>query len=51
MKLWLPWEKLVYNGRFDRRTETYMPAAGLSLVRDELVFKDMVRFLVARRAR
>jgi ubiquinone/menaquinone biosynthesis C-methylase UbiE len=51
MKLWLPWEKLVYNGGFDRRTETYMPAAGLSLVRDELVFKDMVRFLVARRAR
>jgi ubiquinone/menaquinone biosynthesis C-methylase UbiE len=50
MKLWLPWERLVYNGGFDRRTETYMAAAGLRIVRDELVFKDMVRLLAARRA-
>jgi len=48
MKLWLPWEKLVYNGGFDRRTESYMPDAGLELVRSELVFKDMVRLLTAR---
>lgn len=50
MKLWLPWERLVYNGGFDRRTDAYAPAAGLRIVRDELVFKDMVRLLVARRA-
>jgi ubiquinone/menaquinone biosynthesis C-methylase UbiE len=48
MKLWLPWEKLVYNGGFDRRTESYMPAAGLELTGSELVFKDMVRLLTAR---
>jgi ubiquinone/menaquinone biosynthesis C-methylase UbiE len=48
MKLWLPWEKLIYNGGFDRRTESYLPAVGLDLVSSELVFKDMVRLLTVR---
>ncbi len=48
MRLWLPWQRLVYGGGFDRHTERYMSAAGLELVRADFVLKDVVRLLVAR---
>lgn len=50
MTLWLPWEKAVYGGSFARQTERYMAAAGLTLAREEFLYKDIVRLLVARHA-
>jgi len=50
MALWLPWEKAVYGGSFARHTERYMAGAGLELVREEFLYKDIVRLLVARPA-
>jgi ubiquinone/menaquinone biosynthesis C-methylase UbiE len=48
MGVWQPFQNLIYNGAFDRRTERYMSDAGLELVRDEFVLKDMIRLLSAR---
>lgn len=49
MTLWLPWQKAVYGGAFDRRPERHMTAAGFEPVREVLLYKDFVRLLVARR--
>ena len=48
MAAWLPWEKFVYGGAFDRPTARLMPEIGLQICRREMVFKDMVQLLVAR---
>ena len=46
--LWEPWVAWAYGASFDRRTEKYMPEAGLELVRAEFVVDDLVKMLTAR---
>ncbi len=49
MKLWAPWVRLVYGATFDRHTERYVEAAGLRLVEERFLFKDIIKLLVLRR--
>ena len=46
--LWEPWIAWAYGASFDRRTEKYIPEAGLELVKAELVVDDLVKLLTAR---
>jgi ubiquinone/menaquinone biosynthesis C-methylase UbiE len=46
--LWEPWMAWAYGASFDRRTEKYMPEAGLELVKAEFVVGDLVKMLTAR---
>lgn len=48
MRLWQPWEKLVYGAGFDRETERHVPDAGLALDSVEFVFGDTVKLISAR---
>jgi ubiquinone/menaquinone biosynthesis C-methylase UbiE len=48
VKLWEPWIAWAYGASFDRRTEEYIPEAGLELVRAELVVDELVKLLTAR---
>ena len=49
MKLWAPWVRLMYGATFDRHTERYVKAAGLRLVEERFLFKDIIKLLVLRR--
>jgi ubiquinone/menaquinone biosynthesis C-methylase UbiE len=46
--LWEPWMAWAYGASFDRRTEEYITAAGLQLVKAELVVDDLVKLLTAQ---
>lgn len=46
MRLWAPWVEFAYGARFDRHTEQYVVRAGLKLVEDRFVHRDMLRLLV-----
>ena len=46
--LWEPWMAWAYGASFDRKTEKYMPEAGLELVKAEFVVDDLVKMLTAR---
>jgi ubiquinone/menaquinone biosynthesis C-methylase UbiE len=46
--LWEPLIARAYGASFDRRTEKYMPEAGLELVAAEFVVADLVKLLTAR---
>jgi ubiquinone/menaquinone biosynthesis C-methylase UbiE len=46
--LWESWIARAYGASFDRRTEEYLPQAGLELVRAEFVVADLVKLLTAR---
>jgi len=46
--LWEPWIAWAYAASFDRRTEEYIPKAGLEPVRAEFVVDDLVKLLTAR---
>ena len=48
MRLWAPWVRLLYGAAFDRGTERYVEAAGLTLVERRFVFKDTIKLLVLR---
>jgi ubiquinone/menaquinone biosynthesis C-methylase UbiE len=48
MHLWAPWVRLVYGAAFDRETEWYMPDAGLELVEQRFLYRDIVKLLIAR---
>ena len=50
MRLWEPWERLVYGAGFEPNTERYAVPAGLDLVSREFLVKDMVKLLTARPA-
>jgi ubiquinone/menaquinone biosynthesis C-methylase UbiE len=50
MTLWQTWEQLAYGASFTRHTERYLSEAGLELVREEYLYKDIVRLLTARLA-
>jgi ubiquinone/menaquinone biosynthesis C-methylase UbiE len=46
--LWEPWIARAHGASFDRRTEKYLPEAGLELVSAELVVDDLVKLLTAQ---
>jgi SAM-dependent methyltransferase len=46
--LWEPWIAWAFGASFDRRTEEYMPKAGLELVKAEFVVDDLVKLLTIR---
>ena len=48
MKLWAPWVRLVYGAEFDRRTEQHLEAAGLDLVEQKFLYKDIITLLTVR---
>ena len=50
MRLWQPWERLVYGAGFEPGTERHAAAAGLRLVGREYLVKDMVKLLTLRPA-
>ena len=49
MRAWQVWEKAVFHGAFDRRTEHYLAPAGFTLTREQSFAGDMVRLFTARR--
>jgi ubiquinone/menaquinone biosynthesis C-methylase UbiE len=48
MRLWAPWVRLLYGATFDRHTERYVDAAGLELVEERFLLKDIIKLLVLR---
>jgi ubiquinone/menaquinone biosynthesis C-methylase UbiE len=48
MHLWAPWVRLAYGAAFDRVTERYIPDAGLELVEEQYLFRDIIKLLIAR---
>ncbi len=48
MRLWAPWVRMMYGARFDRQTERYVAPAGLELVDERYLFKDIIKLLVLR---
>jgi len=48
MKLWAPWVRFAYGAEFDRQTEQYLQAAGLELIEDKFVYKDIIKLLIVR---
>ena len=48
MKLWEPWVRFAYGAAFDRDTEQYLEAAGLELVEDRFLYKDIIKLLSVR---
>ncbi len=48
MRLWAPWVRYAYGATFDRHTERYLPEAGLELVEERFVYRDIIKLIVAR---
>ena len=46
MRLWAPWVRWAYGATFDRNTEQYVEAAGLTLLEQRNVFQDIIKLLV-----
>ena len=49
MRLWAPWVRLIYGATFNRHTERYVVDAGLELIEERFLFKDIIKLLVLRR--
>jgi ubiquinone/menaquinone biosynthesis C-methylase UbiE len=47
-RLWEPWIAWAYGAGFDRRTEEYVPKAGLQLVESRFVVDDLLKLICAR---
>ena len=47
-KIWEPWVYWAYGAGFDRRTEEYIPKAGLELVDSQFVSGDIIKMITAR---
>ncbi len=47
-KLWGPWVHWAYGASFDRKTEQFVPAAGLQLVESRFVVADLIKLITAR---
>jgi ubiquinone/menaquinone biosynthesis C-methylase UbiE len=45
MNLWRPWVWFAYGASFDRHTEQYLEAAGLDLVEEKFLYKDIIKLL------
>jgi hypothetical protein len=50
MRLWAPWVRWLYGAGFDRKTEQYLPEAGLELVEKRFLYRDTIKLIVARPA-
>jgi hypothetical protein len=50
MRLWAPWVRWVYGAGFDRRTEQYLPEAGLELLEMRFLHRDTIKLIIARPA-
>jgi ubiquinone/menaquinone biosynthesis C-methylase UbiE len=48
-KLWEPWIAWAYGASFDRRTEEYVPKAGLQLLESKFVVDALLKLISARR--
>ena len=48
MRLWTPWIRVMYGAAFDRNTERYVGAAGLDLVEQRFLYRDIIKLLVLR---
>ncbi len=48
MKLWAPWVRFAYGAAFDRNTQQYLSGAGLELIEETFVFKDIIKLLKVR---
>jgi len=48
VRLWQPWVRWAYGAGFHRRTEQYVPDAGLELVESRYVVDDLVKMLTLR---
>jgi hypothetical protein len=44
-----PWVYWAYGAGFDRRTEQYVPEAGLQVVQSRFVVDDLIKIIEARR--
>jgi ubiquinone/menaquinone biosynthesis C-methylase UbiE len=49
-RVWEPWVHWAYGAGFDRRTEQYVPEAGLQVVQSRFVVDDLIKIIEARRA-
>lgn len=47
-KIWEPWIAWAYGASFDRRTEEWMPVAGLEIVESRFVVHDLIKMISAR---
>ncbi|MBL94171.1 MAG: Ubiquinone/menaquinone biosynthesis C-methyltransferase UbiE [Alphaproteobacteria bacterium MarineAlpha3_Bin5] len=45
MKLWEPWVKHIYGAAFDQRTEQYAETAGLELIEERWLYKDIIKMI------
>ncbi len=50
MRLWAPWVRWVYGAGFNRKTEQYLPEAGLEILEKRFLYRDTIRLIVARPA-
>ncbi len=50
MRLWAPWVRWAYGAVFDRDTKRYVSDAGLELVEERFLHKDIIEMLVVRPA-
>ena len=48
MRLWAPWVRFAYGAGFDRATESYVAAAGLTIVDKRWLFRDIIKLLVLK---
>lgn len=48
MRMWAPWVRWAYGAAFDRDTKRYIPEAGLELVEQSFLHRDILIMLVAR---
>ncbi|MCH7887676.1 MAG: class I SAM-dependent methyltransferase [Proteobacteria bacterium] len=48
MRLWAPWARWAYGAAFDRHTERYLPDAGLEIVSQRFLYRDIIKLIVAR---
>lgn len=47
-RLWEPWIAWAYGASFDRRTEEWVPKAGLQLLESRFVADDLIKLISAR---
>ena len=49
-RVWTPWVRWLYGAAFDRNTEQYLGAAGLQLMDQRFVFRDIIKLLMLKHA-
>ncbi len=46
--LWSPWVRFAYGAGFDRETARHVSEAGLIMIEERFLFRDMIKLIVAR---